>query len=321
MIELKDNFEPIQFNRVSEAVDIIDMIISSISLCGNFLLIYICQKRYLQKGPDLIIAQLIALIDILFACVMIAFQVLKSTYGLDYLLRNPFKCQIDGLLLVSCVISSVSLVGVLAVLRYLAICKEKKLNTYFWIPLAILVVAGCFTGIGMGAYFSAFTVMPTGTYCMVYLLTNTYSKILILVLLCYALCVVACVLWCYTMITFKYWRLTKDLYRQHQFASDVHYTKAMRHQRVLIIGKIGFMVSLYCLQLSPNLVAIIADLFFNVGRPQWVDAFASIMIHSVTCTNPMFVLFLHEETKQELIQYVEVTYSTLKIRVGKMWKS
>jgi hypothetical protein len=126
-------------------LDTLEITVGVIGILANALTIYILVSKMRLRGADTIQSFILAILDILFSIftVVNCICIWKSNHKL--MLNNNFYVQLVGFIFYSmgpCVMDSIM---ILALIRYLGICKQIQLSNLTWITITLLFIIFDFT--------------------------------------------------------------------------------------------------------------------------------------------------------------------------------
>ncbi|KXN74292.1 hypothetical protein CONCODRAFT_2671 [Conidiobolus coronatus NRRL 28638] len=135
-------------NNLGEGIlilDTLEIIVGAIGILANALTIYILVSKMRLRGADTIQSFILAILDILFSMftVINCICIWKSNHSL--MLNDNYYVQLVGFIFYSmgpCVMDSIM---ILALIRYLGICKQIQLSNLSWIVITLLFIIFDFT--------------------------------------------------------------------------------------------------------------------------------------------------------------------------------
>ncbi|KXN68449.1 family A G protein-coupled receptor-like protein [Conidiobolus coronatus NRRL 28638] len=284
---------------------ITESVMFSISLTGllfNGLVIYIMLFRHKSKEIDIWFMTYIAIFDILLAITIIGSQISKMVTFHEILFNNIWYCQYSGMFNILLTSTSIDGVGMLSLIRALAIVKNITFKSVYWYILMILLfIANLIFGI-FGVTNQAFRVMESQSYCQPSFSKNRYSKIYSIVIIGKMFLMLFILMVSYICISVKYCNLLSDMNNSKDSSSDLLVGRKPLHvlQRAVITKLFG-LVFMYMLCFLPELITLVYNISTKSERNPIADAISGSAMNFTIVVNSVFVLFYHEETRRILV--------------------
>jgi hypothetical protein len=275
--------------------------ISMIGLLFNGLVVYITLFRHRSRHVAIWIMAFIAMLDIGFSLTVIATQISKWV-TLHQVLTNQWFCQYSGLVYMLSVITSIDAVGVLSLIRCIAIVYNTSIKGVYWYTtIGLLLIFNTIFSI-FGVIYEIMRVMPSQAYCQPSFRKNSFSKIYSIVIMGKFFLMLFIVIASYILITIKYCKLLSAFNSKSNATKDcsVGTRPTLVFQRGVIIRLVA-LVFMYMLCFLPELLTLVYNLATNTQRDPVADAISGVTMNLTILVNSVFVLFYHEETQSILI--------------------
>jgi hypothetical protein len=158
--QIHQNAKP--FNYILDAYTLVLNLISVLIIVS--VLIVISKLKWSKMSVDIKLASSVMIFDI-FACFLFVFNGIMDLAGLNSYLAINNVCNLNGFLVYFLPISSISIVGVLSLERFLLIVYGKKYSGYFY-----SAIGGCFILLNIIFclvcwLYQGFRIAPISVYC------------------------------------------------------------------------------------------------------------------------------------------------------------
>ncbi|KXN68454.1 hypothetical protein CONCODRAFT_18970 [Conidiobolus coronatus NRRL 28638] len=272
-------------------------LISILGLLFNVLVVYIMLFRHRSKQIDIVFMTIIAAVDILIALTVIVSQIAKwATF--HSILVNDWFCQYSGLIYMLLTMTSIDGVGLLSIIRSLAIANDIKIKSIYWyLIMGVLLIFNIIFS-GFGVVNKIMRIMPSQAYCQPSFSKNSFSKVYSGVMVGKFFLMFVAIVISYICITIKYCKLMAEFSAPKNLTSDylVGERPALVFQKGVIV-RLFILIFMYMLCFMPELVTLIYNISTRTERDPIADSVAGAAMNLTILVNSVFVLFYHEETR------------------------
>jgi hypothetical protein len=296
----------------------------------NLLVIYIMLFRFRLKGVDYLLSFILAIIDITYALTgILNFSLFVSASGKYH--ENRLYCIITRIIMDCVSTTGLNTVVVLAIVRYLAICKKFILSKHFALAILIIISSIPITGLLTFIYNSKPILNSKTSTCSFGVpFDSVYNKLLIWLNL-YPFIYLVTITACYIPIMRYYSKMkivlsecgstssvnssietSKDIQAYQSLNSQSEnpqkpnkfssLTNTYRFQKFLPILKIASIIIMYFVELMPYYsIQIYLSITNNTEQISELSVQITLLLADfIPLTNTFLILFIHEETWQEL---------------------
>ncbi|KXN66575.1 family A G protein-coupled receptor-like protein [Conidiobolus coronatus NRRL 28638] len=313
-------------------IGILEFLASILSLTFNSVLIYILVNKMKLTQSDTVISFILCILDSIYSLFSLFNMPLIWATNYSIIKTSTAYCQLNGFVFGIMGISIVETIMVLGVLRYLAICKGKLLKIRTWVIIEVLLVQA---NVGLGLYTgltNSYEVQPSLKYCA----SNPISpvaRIVYGILVIISVISVIIIIFSYLSIAKHYRSYIKGIKKQNSefinleklksslevqqrsiSSSELVHDFANAERKVInSIKKLYLMLSIYLLQIVPYLTLQAVYKLSNSGvQGEVIDNLVAFLAHFLPLTNPLFILFFHEETNIELKHVLVINWYRFK---------
>ncbi|KAJ9084933.1 hypothetical protein DSO57_1019109 [Entomophthora muscae] len=272
--------------------DVLLFSIGPIGLLLNGLLLKLIASKRSRPAIDCILLTIIAELDLLTSVYIIVSQVWKWLSGYSVVRDASAWCYLSSSLGRMAKLASLDVTALLSLVRYVAIVRGANIVNRYWLAVAIMligVIAALFT---VKSVFTIPTVAASGLYC--FALHDFENPVFIAfhaILPLFAVPPLFIIPTCYALVISHYRRILTQI-------TDTLPRHLVYQSRGLLVITIA-----YALVIIPEYLIIVLCVYFKVEVSPDVDSMARILISSITIVNPLFALFLHEDTRKELFSH------------------
>jgi hypothetical protein len=313
-------------------IGILEFLASILSIAFNSLLIYILVNKMKLTQSDTVISFMLCILDSIYSLFSLFNMPLLWATNYSIIKSSTVYCQLNGFVFGIMGISIVETIMVLSVLRYLAICKGKLLKIRTWIIIEVFLIQA---NIGLGMYTgitNSYEVQPSLKYCASNP-TSRVAKIVYGTLVLISVISVLIIIFSYLNIASHYRSYIKGIKKQNsEFINLEKLKSSLEVQQQSIssselvldfanaerkvtssIKKLCLMLAIYLLQIVPFLTLQAVHKFSNSGvQGEVIDNLVAFLAHFLPLTNPLFILFFHEETNIELKHILVINWYRFK---------
>jgi hypothetical protein len=276
------------------------LVISILALILNSLVIYIILFRIRRKQVDFIFMGFVALVDILIAIAVISTQISKWI-TFHQVLANVWFCQFSGMIYILLTLTSIDGIGLLSLIRVLAIVKNITIKSKYWyFTMGLILFCNTFLSV-LGIFYQIMRVMPSQAYCQTSYRKNLVSKIVSIIMISQFFLMFVIILVSYICITVKHYRVIEDLNKPSNWSSDCLFEE--RPSLTLykgIFSRLLALILMYSVCFIPELITMIYNISTRTDRLPIPDAISVSGINLIIIVNSIFVLFYHEEVRKVL---------------------
>ncbi|KAI9292490.1 hypothetical protein K502DRAFT_76636 [Neoconidiobolus thromboides FSU 785] len=275
-------------------------IYSLLSITLNGLVLFITYKRSkTNKAIDGLLIQLISLFDIIIALFLTFTQLYRWITVKDSdAFEQSMVCTLSSIIFNSTIIVALSLTSQLSIIRYLAIVKSYSINNTKTKILSFFTIVLIISGFTVAHFFGTPKVMPSGLFCITApiklnrILFSIYGPTMLIV----TFLIIMSIPVFYCMITLHYYYINQKLKAQ---VGDLRKVSSFyKSHHVLYLFLVSFC---YILSLMPELILLIVETTTKFKRDYTIDSISLVLLFSETVINPLFVLTLHPDSRNELV--------------------
>ncbi|KAI9299179.1 hypothetical protein K502DRAFT_345332 [Neoconidiobolus thromboides FSU 785] len=280
--------------------NVIIFIVSIIAIFLNTFLLFLNAKRLrFSWRSDKLLICLISVFDLLAALYIFILQVTKWSTGLT-LKDDSEWCQSSAIFFSACSFCALLLTSLLSVVRYTVIVKRIPFE-----PVLLYFVTG-FTIVSSFAVFVVISQLhniipfPSGWYCLPLLAeTNTSSIIYAIYLSIVFVSTLVVLPVCYSLLALHYNKIIEEVYGTKSSKPPI----ALKRN---IIRLIIILVAYYIL-IFPEMINVMLSMGFKIVRTATSDGLTLTLLFGTSILNPLFAMFLHDETREELYDLVDTS--------------
>ncbi|KAI9292493.1 family A G protein-coupled receptor-like protein [Neoconidiobolus thromboides FSU 785] len=288
--------------------EIIIFILCLASMVLNLLVLYITKHRYrTNKAIDTQLMILISVFDLLLVLFCLISQIIKWCYGANEkeFLTGPW-CRVNAIAFNAIGILAVTLTAQLAAIRYLTIVKRYAINNMKSSIASIILVVIITLAFILSALQNSYRLMPSGMFCITISLEgNSITHII------YAACIFLLTIPSVLSIPIFYGLLSLHYYRLNQsLKSSDCYDKGRSFFKSSYIVYLLLFTIAYLVSLLPEFILLIVEAFTDYQRTFALDCIIYFLFFSECAINPLFVITLHPETRNDVLALLKGTLAS-----------
>ncbi|KAI9296841.1 family A G protein-coupled receptor-like protein [Neoconidiobolus thromboides FSU 785] len=289
--------------------------LSVIGFIMNFLVLFFVFQLKEKKTVDTRLVTSIALVDIIasISTILLDVPLLITNFNLFY---QPWFRVLNGVVLNALHASSLLLIGMLSLERFLLITKSIRLKASTWFSISSTLILILWLLYILAAIFKKIRLMPSGAYCELLMWEDNISMAFYLITsLLLTICGIAMTYFylkiiCYSKkISVELNHLTNEINRGIpnigegicNYLNENLNTNPVKKNDKVNRRCIVFIV-IYNICFLPFIVALLYELFN--GDPNLpMDCLNPISFAATSCCNPILTLLLHKPTRTRAIQF------------------
>ncbi|KXN67757.1 hypothetical protein CONCODRAFT_10114 [Conidiobolus coronatus NRRL 28638] len=311
-------------------VEVLNLLLSLCSISLNILVSHILVRRLGLTQTDTVISFILCIVDLFYSFYSIVN--LSVTWYSRYLALQiyDYYCQFNGSFLHFIASSFVDTVMILGILRCLAICYKRHYSIMTWVIINICFIISNLALSALSFTQSPYTPYPSLKYCgfkpkqhMAHILWYVFG-------MKEGICVLIIVV-VYLRIAYYYYTYLENLknnngkhvcqYHPRQSLEDCNNTNSnliLNIEEIEIsvndsIRKIYTIIIIYLIEFMAVIGVQTAYKFKETLPNVTIDNVQTLILHLIPLTNPLFILFFHDETNYELRSFFTlIQYKFLK---------
>ncbi|KXN67756.1 hypothetical protein CONCODRAFT_10113 [Conidiobolus coronatus NRRL 28638] len=299
-------------------VEVLNILLSLTSISLNILVSHILVRRLGLTQTDTVISFILCIVDFIYSFYSIVNLIITWASGYLALQVSDHYCQFNGSFLHLIASSFVDTVMILGILRCLAICYKRHYSIMTWVIINICFIIFNLALSALSFTQSPFTPYPSLKYCgfkpkqhMAHILWYAFGTK-------EGICVLIIVV-VYLRIAYYYYSYLKELKNDNgKVASQFHPRQSLEDGKSntnssLILNfkeiessvngsirKIYIIIAIYLLEFM-FIIGVQTTYKLEGTLPNVVvDNIQTLVLHFIPLTNPLFILFFHDETNHEL---------------------
>jgi hypothetical protein len=290
---IRDNAHP--YNYILDSIGLL------LAIPGMVLAVLVLRvlmnRKWSHMNIDLKLITITLVFDII-SCLESGLNCFFNIINFQYNLSYSWSCNLTATICLIGFITSINLVGLIALERCLLICYQTKIKEiYYWIILLIFILINV-SSIVISWLHHGFTILPASMYCMFDVNTRA-GRITGIITLLLALVSVAMVFVGYIKISLKRAQESK----QSQIELGLNPAVVKKTMRSTII-KSMIIIFVSCLNNGPYCILVVISLFEPKFLTPLIDCISTSCLMLNLCLNTIIVLHMRPGLFKEILNYL-----------------
>ncbi|KAI0244527.1 hypothetical protein L0F63_000240 [Massospora cicadina] len=309
--KMNPNHDPIAvvFGKVEPhlGLDIAMLVLGAIGLIINVLLLHITRVyREAAHAIDITLIRIVSLFDTTACVYMVAGIFLRWAVGEWILTNDGLWCRASAVMFSGSTLITLVFTAILALTRYLAICRGWKIDSLRSSIYAIILVIAILLMLIILVTCYSVIVPPSGLYCSPRFwsesIWNRFFGIVTLGLLIFSLTTIPL---CYLGLTLHYRRLVRRMGGVKRYYS---LRRIQKSTYSLIAVSVSYAVSTF-----PEFIVVGLVVSRVIQRSSILDGIVILLLVTTTIINPLFSLLMHDDINRCFLSYIGIN-TTIQIQ-------
>ncbi|KAI9296530.1 hypothetical protein K502DRAFT_167603 [Neoconidiobolus thromboides FSU 785] len=285
-------------------VDIVLFVIAILSFALNTVIAYLTLfNRNKFLAIDSILISIIAILDSIGSLFLIITQIIKWSIG-DEITTTSIFCNFSLLIFISATFISIIVTGILSLVRYLIIVKNYHISNKRFVIIITISLVLLYSIICVAAFTTNLILMPSGIYCLPGNRNTITIKFFNFMILFFVIPTVFLIPICYLLVLNHYRKLIDSL---NTGIETIAYKKSIKKRFFdSTILKFLIVIIFYLICLCPEFILFLYTTFTQQPRLGLADGIVMLFLFSVTLVNGIFVVTLHEESKDSFLRFIGI---------------